>query len=71
MTFDFTPFSTVFQSYQDDGWVIMKDCVQWNLVYGWKISVIDMIKNYHFRIEGRRLGGFEGDEAHFTIEGKR
>ena len=25
-----------FQSYQDDDWVIMKDCVQWNLVFGWK-----------------------------------
>ena len=49
----------------------MKGCVQWNLVYGRKISVIDMIKNYHFRIEGRRLGGFEGNGAHFTIEGRR
>ena len=29
----FTSFSTVFQSYQDDGWVIMEGCVQWNLVY--------------------------------------
>ena len=36
MVCNFTPFSTVFQSYQEDGWVIMKDCVQWNLVYGWK-----------------------------------
>ena len=30
------PFSTVFQSHQDDCWVIMKDCVQCNLVYGWR-----------------------------------
>ena len=29
----FTSFSTVFQSYQDDGSVIMKGCVQWNLDY--------------------------------------
>ena len=34
MTCDFTPFSTVFQSYQDDVWMIIKGCVQWNLVYG-------------------------------------
>ena len=33
MTFDFTSFSAVFQSYQDNGRVIMKDCVQWNPVY--------------------------------------
>ena len=25
--------STVFQSYQDDGWVMMKGCVKWNPVY--------------------------------------
>ena len=30
MTCDFTSFSTVFQSYQDDIWMIMKGCVQWN-----------------------------------------
>ena len=34
MTCDFTSFSTVFQSYQDDGQMIMKGCVQWNSVYG-------------------------------------
>ena len=27
---------TVFQSYQDDGRVIMKGYVQWKLVYSWK-----------------------------------
>ena len=27
-------FLTVFQSYQDDVWMIMKGCVQWNSVYG-------------------------------------
>ena len=26
-------FSTVFQSYQDDGQMIMKGCGQWNPVY--------------------------------------
>ena len=34
MTCDFTSFLTVFQSYQDDDWMIMKGCVQWNSVYG-------------------------------------
>ena len=28
-----TSFSTVFQSYQDGGRVIMKSCMQWSLVY--------------------------------------
>ena len=28
MSCDFASFATVFQSYQDDGWVIMKGCVQ-------------------------------------------
>ena len=31
---DFTCFSTVFQSYQDEGRMIMKGCVQWNPFYG-------------------------------------
>ena len=34
MTCDFTSFLTVSQSYQDDGWMIMKSCVQWNSVDG-------------------------------------
>ena len=29
-TCDFTSFLKVFQSYQDDVWMIMKGCVQWN-----------------------------------------
>ena len=29
----FSSFSTVFKSYQDDVWVIMKGCGQWNTVY--------------------------------------
>ena len=33
---DFTSFLTLFQSYQDDGRMIMKGCVQWNPVYGWE-----------------------------------
>ena len=33
-TCDFTSFLTVFQSYQDDDWMIIEGCVQWNSVYG-------------------------------------
>ena len=33
MTRDFTSFSIVFQSYQDDERLIMKGCAQWNPVY--------------------------------------
>ena len=36
MTCDCTFFSTVFQSYQDGGQMIMKGCVLWNLVLNWK-----------------------------------
>ena len=33
MTCDITSISTVYRSYLDDGRVIMKGCVQWNLFY--------------------------------------
>ena len=33
MTCDFKSFSTVFQSYQDNGWMMTKSCVQWNPGY--------------------------------------
>ena len=36
MAYDVTSFLTVFQSYQDDGWMIMKGSVQWNLIYDGK-----------------------------------
>ena len=29
-------FSTVFQSYRDNGRVLMKGCVQWDLIYSWE-----------------------------------
>ena len=32
LNYDFTSFSTVFQSYLDDGRVIVKGCMQWNPV---------------------------------------
>ena len=34
MTCDLTSFLSVFQSYQDDVWMVMKGCVQWSSVYG-------------------------------------
>ena len=37
ITSDFTSFSTVFQSYQDDVRLIMKGCVHWNCVMVEKI----------------------------------
>ena len=36
MTCDISSFLTVFQSYQDDGRMIMKGYVRWNPVYDWK-----------------------------------
>ena len=33
MTSDFTYFSTVFQSYQDNEQMIMEGCMQWNLIW--------------------------------------
>ena len=33
MICDITSFSSVSQSYQDDGWVIMNGCVLWNLIF--------------------------------------
>ena len=42
---DLTSFSTVFQSYQDDRWMIMKRCVQWKPVYGWKDFFFKRVSN--------------------------
>ena len=36
MTGELVFFSTVFQFYQDNGKVIMKGYVEWNLFYDWK-----------------------------------
>ena len=43
MIYIFISFSTMFQSYQDNGRVIMKGCVPWNLMYGGK--------DFHFHCE--------------------
>ena len=36
---------TVFQLYQDDGIEIMKGCVQWNPVIGWKDPRLQWVSN--------------------------
>ena len=54
MICNFTSFSTVFQSYQDDG-QIMKGCVQWNPVYVEKILPRAGIKLRTARSVGQRL----------------
>ena len=45
ITCDFTSFSAVFQSYQDNGKVIMKGCVQLNPVYSGKEFCIQRESN--------------------------
>ena len=51
----FTSFSTVLQSYQDNGWKIMKDCVQWNPVYGWEDFALSRAQLATTRSVGQRL----------------
>ena len=41
----FTSFSTVFQSYQDNGRVKMEGCVQWNPVCDLKDSRLEWVSN--------------------------
>ena len=55
MTCDFTSFLTVFQSYQDDVWMIMKGCVQWNSVYGWEDFTSTEDRTRSARSVGQRL----------------
>ena len=55
MTCDFTSFLTVFQSYQDDVWMIMKGCVQWNSVYGWEDFTSSEDRTRSARSVGQRL----------------
>ena len=55
MTCNFTSFLTVFQSYQDDVWMIMKGCVQWNSVYGWEDFTPSEDWTWSARSVGQRL----------------
>ena len=50
-----TPFWTVFQSYQDDGQVIMQVYVQWNSVYGWESFASSGLELWTARSAGQRL----------------
>ena len=55
MTCDFTSFFTVFQSYQDDVWMIMTGSVQWNSVYGWEDFTSSEDRTRSARSVGQRL----------------
>ena len=54
MTRDFTSFSTVFQSYQDDERLIMKGSVQWSSVYGWEDPI--GANSFFFKASGADMG---------------
>ena len=57
MTCDFMSFSTVFQSYQDNGRLIMNGCVQWNSIYGCEDlpqAGIKLGRLYQLLLEGTR-----------------
>ena len=51
----FNVLLTVFQSYQDDVWMIMKGCVQWNSVYGWEDFTSSEDRTRSARSVGQRL----------------
>ena len=55
MTCDFTSFSTVFQSYQYDGRLILKGCEQWNSVFGWEDIASSGDQTQSARSIGQRL----------------
>ena len=55
MSCSFTFFSAVFQSYQDDGWVIRQGCVQWNPIYKLKRLPQAVLKLRTARSVGQRL----------------
>ena len=55
MSCDFTSFSTVFQSYQDDWRLIMKGCVQWNSVNGREDFASSRDQTRSARSVGQRL----------------
>ena len=55
MTWDFTSLLAVFQSYQDDVWMIMKSCVQWNSVYSSEHFVLSGDQTRSARSVGQRL----------------
>ena len=46
---------TVFQSYQDDVWMVIKDCVQWNSVDGRGDFDSNVNRTRSARSEGQRF----------------
>ena len=52
---DFTSFLIVFQSYKDDGRLIVKGCVQWNFVYGCEDFTSSEDRTRSARSVGQRL----------------
>ena len=52
---DFASFSTVFQSYQENGRLIMKGCVQWNSGYGCEDFASSGDRTWSARSVGQRL----------------
>ena len=55
MIWDFTSFLAVFQSYQENVWMMMKGCVQWNSVYGWEDFTSSEDRTRSARSVGQRL----------------
>ena len=47
LTCNFMSFSTVFWSYQDNGQMIMKGCVQWRPVYS--LTTLEQLQGHYFR----------------------
>ena len=60
MTCNFTPFSIVFQSYQNDERLIMKGCVQWNMLEFKR--VILWKQGLHQRSENCRVYKYSGPD---------
>ena len=76
MTCGFTSFLTVFQSYPDDVWMIMKGCVQWNSVYGWEDFTSSVDRTRSARSVGQRLTNWATgapffSDSYFSPKGKR
>ena len=66
LTCDLTFFSTVSQSYQDDGRMMVKGCVQWKPVYGWEDFVSSELELTSARLVGQRLTHWD-TEAPMTV----
>ena len=69
MTCDFMSFLTVFQSYQDDVWMIMKGCVQWNSVCGWEDITSSEDRTRSARSVGQRLTHWATGDPHIFWRG--